>query len=376
MPYDDYGRWTESKTDLTTDTLSFGEIGGIGGVGQLIYKMFRFKKYELRYVDSGEILACPVCRPGFEPEFFDSDDMTGAEILVSFYNLALKINDPSEEKPFDELIIEWCNEVAHPYFVDEISALMGEDEFDLADDSFLIERDGIFDVRKFMCDLEKFYQVAAFSFALDMMEKGNDDEAFDLAKEGRYFEGVPFLEKYKIDFPEEGPESKNYSAITPGELLKEMQESKQNDSPVHINSQEEGFARVPFDDYEELRDRLIDMIPDFRMRLKVNHKKNRVVLAADIHSVFDIAWYTLAKEICEDPLPKLKNALAELDSNERPVILTCPICGNAFLRKGKAVKKKYCGSYECNKRRLAQNTRNCRKRQKVAERQTGSADTE
>ena len=34
MPYDDYGRWTESKTDLTTDTLSFGEIGGIGGVGR------------------------------------------------------------------------------------------------------------------------------------------------------------------------------------------------------------------------------------------------------------------------------------------------------------------------------------------------------
>ncbi len=376
MPYDDYGKWTESKTDLTTDTLSFREIGGIGGVGQLIYKMFRFKKYELRYVDSGEILACPICRSGFEPEFFDSDDMTGAEILVSLYNLALKINDPSEEKPYDELIIEWCNEVTHPYFVDEISALIGEDEFGLADDSFLIERDGIFDVKEFMHDLEKFYQVAAFSFALDMMEKGNDDEAFDLAKEGRYFEGLPFLEKYKIDLPEEGHENKNYSAITPDELLKEMHELKQNGSPVYVNSQEEGFARVPFDDYEELRDKLIDMIPDFRMRLKVNHKKNRVVLAADIHSVFDIAWYTLAKKICEDPLPKLKKKLAELNSNERTVILTCPICGNAFLRKGKAVKKKYCGSYECNKRRLAQNTRNCRKRQKIAEIQTGDADSE
>ena len=370
MPYDGLGNWVDSKTDLTTDTLSFGEIGGIGGVGQLVYKMFRFKKYDLRYVDSGEILACPICRPGFEPEFFDSDDLTGADILVSLYNLALKINAPSEEKPFDELIMNWCNRVAHPYFVDELSTLMGEDEFDLAHESFFIERDGIFDIRDFMHDLGKFYQVASFAFALDMMEKGYDDAAFDLAEEGRYFEGVPFLEKYKAELPDAGGE-KDYSPITPDDLIKEMQEASRNAPPVRANTREEGFARVPFDDYEELRDKLIDMMPDFRMRLKVNRKKNRVVIAADIHSVFDIAWYTLAKKICEDPLPKLKKKLAELDSDERPVILTCPICGNAFVRVGKAGRKTYCGSPECNKRRRAQNTRNCRKRQKIAEIQIG-----
>ena len=65
---------------------------------------------------------------------------------------------------------------------------------------------------------------------------------------------------------------------------------------------------MPFDDYEELRDKLIEMIPDFRLRLKVNHKSNRVVLAADIHSVFDIAWYTLAKKVCEDAQPTGKGS--------------------------------------------------------------------
>ena len=40
MPYDGMGNWVDSKTDLTTDMLGFGEIGG---VGQLVYKLFRFK---------------------------------------------------------------------------------------------------------------------------------------------------------------------------------------------------------------------------------------------------------------------------------------------------------------------------------------------
>ena len=145
MPEDGSGMWKPSVTDLTTDKLSYEEIGTVGGVGQLIYKLFRIKKYEMRYVEDGAILACPICRPGCEPEFFDNDGLTGADMLVSLYNLALKINDLSEEKPFDELIMDWCNRVAHPYFVDEIVAFMGEEEFDLQHDSCFIEKGGIFE---------------------------------------------------------------------------------------------------------------------------------------------------------------------------------------------------------------------------------------
>ena len=85
---------------------------------------------------------------------------------------------------------------------------------------------------------------------------------------------------------------------------------------------------------------------------------------------------TLAKKLCEDPLPKLKKKLAELDSDERSVILTCPICGRAFVRKGKGSRRIYCGTRECEKRRLAQNTRNTRKRQKIAALQIKGTDTE
>lgn len=368
MPYDGFGNWVNSKTDLTTDMLGFGEIGG---VGQLVYKLFRFKKYEVRYVEDGRILACPICRPGYEVEFNDSNGMTGASLLAELYNLAKKINDSSEEKPFDELIIEWCQRVAHPYFVDELSALMADKQFDFAHDYSIIEKDGIFDVKEFMRDLGKFYQVASYAFALDMIMNGYDDTVFNLAEDGRCFEGVPFLEKYKGELPETDGE-KDYTPITPAKLLKEM---KKTSTPIPMNSQEEGFARVPFDDYEELRDKLIDMIPDFRLRLKVNHKSNRVVLAADIHSVFDIAWYTLAKKVCEDAQPLIKQDLEQLDILENPVLRLCPICGQAFVCKGKGSKRKYCGSPECNKRRVAQNVQNHRKKKKIVALQTKGAAT-
>ena len=87
MPYDGFGNWVNTKTDLTTDMLGFGEIGG---VGQLVYKLFRFKKYGVRYVEDGRILACPICRPGYEVEFNDSKGMTGASLLADLYNLAKK----------------------------------------------------------------------------------------------------------------------------------------------------------------------------------------------------------------------------------------------------------------------------------------------
>ena len=106
------------------------------------------------------------------------------------------------------------------------------------------------------------------------------------------------------------------------------------------------------------------MIPDSRLRLKVNHKSNRVVLAADIHSVFDIAWYTLAKKVCEDAQPQIKQDLEQLDILEKPVLRLCPICGQAFVCKGKGSRRKYCGSQECNKRRVAQNVQNHRKKKK------------
>ena len=93
--------------DLTTDMLGFGEIGG---VGQLVYKLFRFKKYEVRYVEDGRILACPICRPGYDIEFnqvfweFDKHSADGTfERIIEVWN-----NDFRAKKK--NVVIKWVDE--------------------------------------------------------------------------------------------------------------------------------------------------------------------------------------------------------------------------------------------------------------------------
>ena len=49
-----------SKADKTTDILGFKEIGGIG---QLIYHPFRFKKYELDTDKSDDLLCNTILPP-------------------------------------------------------------------------------------------------------------------------------------------------------------------------------------------------------------------------------------------------------------------------------------------------------------------------
>ena len=56
------------------------------------------------------------------------------------------------------------------------------------------------------------------------------------------------------------------------------------------------FATTPYDDYDELRNALIDIIPEFTMKLKVDPRTKRLEFSTDINSVFDIAW--LALEMC------------------------------------------------------------------------------
>lgn len=60
------------------------------------------------------------------------------------------------------------------------------------------------------------------------------------------------------------------------------------------------ISECPYDDYDELRKTLADFIPEFNMKLKLNSATGRYEFSADIDSVFDIAWYTLAIMISED----------------------------------------------------------------------------
>ena len=44
---------------------------------------------------------------------------------------------------------------------------------------------------------------------------------------------------------------------------------------------------------------LLEMFPDFRMRVKQDRKVHKVEMDADIRSVFDIAWYSFARMVSD-----------------------------------------------------------------------------
>ena len=357
MPYTWDDKHIESKADKNTDTLGLGEIGGIG---QLVYHIFRFQEYDHDVDEDGRCYAYGLCDPGKEPLFGRENALTGKDILVSLCNLAKKIDDFSEKKPYTELIMEWCLENAHPYSVDHIYAGLNDKAFDIRTDGFLIEKDSIFYLDDFMSDLGKLYNAARFYSALEGVCVADEDSAFNLYREGRHFEAPPFFEKYKHETP---TVPDDILAPAKGDLIKEMQLSNEY-LTVHQELYQADFtgdfAVEPYDYYEALRDRLLECIPDFRMRLKLNPKTNRLVFSADINSVFDIAWYTLARLLSEDPAPENKG---EKEEREEGIMICCRHCGDFLIRRNN--RQEYCDKPECQKARNAKNQREFRKRKAI-----------
>ena len=128
----------------------------------------------------------------------------------------------------------------------------------------------------------------------------------------------------------------------------------------HPEEKKSGQYKEPYDDFDTLRERLIECIPDFRLRLKLDPKSEQVVFAADVNSVFDIAWYTFARLLTEDP------SLECLGSDGRRhggIMICCHHCGQFFYRKAK--HQQYCDRPECQKARNAKNQRDFRKRKAI-----------
>ena len=69
------------------------------------------------------------------------------------------------------------------------------------------------------------------------------------------------------------------------------------------------FAGIPYDDYDDLYDKLIDIMPSFTIRVRRDPKTQRTVFAAEVESVFDIAWLTLARKIADDVPPEEKGSV-------------------------------------------------------------------
>ena len=347
-----------SRAERHTNMLGIGEIGG---VGQLIYHAVRFADY--RYYDSdwGKMLVQPVCNKKSPPEIDPEGDLSGRTILTSLCDLAKRIDD-FNEKGFDDLILDWCKEYMHPYGIDALYRGLTDESFDVAGfDAEQVERDGIFSLHDFMKELGDLYNAVRFYIALNAVAVGDDDAAFDMQHEGRHFEMLPFLERYK--HPEPVTPDIDVSSAG-GDLLKEMQLYNKH-FEAHPEELLSGPYREPYDDFDELREKLIDCIPDFRLRLKLNPKSGKIVFAADVNSVFDIAWYTFARILTEDPSPEF---LGSDDRCRDGILICCHHCGRFFVRNSR--HQQYCDRVECQKARNAKNQRDFRKRKAIEKAQT------
>jgi hypothetical protein len=257
----------------------------------------------------------------------------------------------------------------HPYSIDFIYSELAEN-FDINTiDAEMVSRDGIFEIETFMKDLGKLYNAVRFYVALEGILYADDEAAYNLYEEGRYFEGYNYFEQYKHASPEI-PDEIFTNGTSREDLLKDMEAANKyiEEHPVEQpNEGEFDYNNNPFYDYNELMNTLVDFIPEFNMKLKFSPVTNRFEFSADVDSVFDIAWYTLARMISEDPALENRNK-----QDERPegIMICCRHCGKFLIRKGK--RQEFCTSPECQKARKARNQKDFRKRKAVEKAKSGA----
>lgn len=357
MPYNDYGQEIPSRANLKTGFITFGDIGGIG---QLIYHNFRFADYTLEFDDRGRIIATPVISRDNPPDMSQMEGLDGNKILISLCDLARQVDSYETKEAYQDLIIEWCRTYMHPYRIDELFDGLTEIGTDASD--FLLEvtaRDAVFCIDDFMHELGQLYNAARFYFALDGVTVAKEAAAYDLYEKGKFFESSALFEKYKVAHPEL-PEDFDLSAAG-GDLLKEMQMTNAYLATHPVKQPPEGeFAAEPYDDYEKLRDALLGFFPDFKLRLKAHPKTKRIMLSADVNSVFEIAWYALAHLLTEEPLPEEKGK--EMPRPEG-MMTFCKNCGRFYVRRNS--RNEYCDRDECQRARNAKNQREYRDRKRI-----------
>ena len=110
--------------------------------------------------------------------------------------------------------------------------------------------------------------------------------------------------------------------------------------------------------------KLADIMPEFRVRVKVDPRTERMVLAADVNSVFDIAWFVLARLITSCGQRVKQEASAEGTPKELAVVI-CPNCGEAFARRSN--RQQFYTKEECRKAHNALRQKKYRENKKLKE---------
>ena len=309
---------------IGADHIGFNEIGG---AGEIVYRVVRFKNYCCDIDEQGKQIVQPLILPGMEPvEGFDYE-LNGAELLYSLVNLYHEINDPEFVAPISYRIASWCKANVQPYGLKMLSAMMEDYGKDSWREWPLLQREASFWVDAFTDDLcwlgatMDFYR-ALLAVTVDK----NTQPARDLYFEGKLEDRLPVFESYR-------------NIENDGEYIQAIKK-----------------------DYGELTDYLLGLFPEHRMKLTKNRKTGKIGMYGDIDSVFDLAWYAFAREVATDAPPP--------DTDPDSLILygsgsyiCCLSCGKYVKRKGP--RQRYCDDPSCQAVRKRINSKDCYNRKKM-----------
>ena len=298
---------------LPVINLSFVEIGG---VGEMVYRAVRFPEYVPDYDDDGEIIK-PLFTGGHAPVSGTDYTLTGQDLLVSLCNLYGNLNNPESTESISDAVWDWCRNNIHPYDIDSLCEILEIQKNAHITYMDIIEKDATLSIKRFIKDLCDLGTVFELYYILDKLKyEGNVNNARNLYYEGRLRDSLAFLERYS-----KYEDDKEYKA--------------------HV-----------LEDYNDLIFKVIDMFPDFRMRLKLDKKTGKVMFGADVQSVFDICWYTFSR-IVADVAPPVDEDLDYFESQGS--ILSCLACGKYFVRRSS--RQLYCDSWDCQAERNRKNRR-------------------
>ncbi len=310
---------------LSIENIGFTEIGG---VGEMKYTAVKFPEYVVDYTEQGQVIK-PVFSVTIKPTGGTDDSLTGQELLVSLCNLYRQINDPNSTEKISDAIWEWCRNNIHPYNIEELNETINSSKYAHIEYYDIIQQEATFCLKRFEKDLYELGRAFEYFFALKRITGDSDAECGrNLYYEGRLCDSLPFLERYKS-----------------------------------IADDDDYITQI-YEDYNDLVGKLLDLFPDFNMRLRYNFK-GKVLYAADVKSVFDIAWYTFARMVADvsKPIDESLDYMFYQGS-----VLSCLACGEYFVRHSS--RQLYCDSPFCQAERNRKNRRNSYARKKAEENRT------
>lgn len=274
------------------DELNIRDLGGLGD-NQKITAHFPHYRVE-EYSDGIEL--CPDFNEGDIPDIQFGYGKSGQKILVSLCNLYLSTKDADSLSAADS-IADWCSANVHPYyFYGEPFAQYDwakKDDSEYWDSMVNLLSSYDFRLQRFQDDLEKLYNDTQVLTNL-YRYMSSDDSEFTLSQ-------IHDPKTRKI-FAKWHPSGKG---------------TEQN----------------------EMIAAYLKTLPQFPLSLVLGDDLS-FKLVPDIKSVFDVAYYALAKFVSfPTDLP--------IGYGDKTGMAFCEACGNIFIRHGN--RQKYCDNPECKK---------------------------